>query len=167
MKPVVQEFLHDPSIGQYGDCQRAVLASLLELPIADVPHFLQDAKGDPATYWEALQIFCRSHGYVYLTVPNGPANFYGDEGDVFHEISGPSPRHAGTFHAVVGKNGAIFHDPHPSGMGLAGDPSIWERAYLVKAAPTQQARRESLGQLSGILPALPDAGLDSQKGGAV
>ena len=49
-------------------------------------------------------------------------------------------------------------------MGLAGDPSIWERAYLVKAAPTQQARRESLGQLSGILPALPDAGLDSQKG---
>jgi hypothetical protein len=47
MKPVDQEFVHRPDIGQHGDCQRAVIASLLELPITEVPHFLQDANGDP------------------------------------------------------------------------------------------------------------------------
>ena len=55
MKPVDQEFVHRPDIGQHGDCQRAVIASLLELPITEVPHFLQDAQGDSVLYYEALQ----------------------------------------------------------------------------------------------------------------
>lgn len=132
MKPVTQQFQHDLSVGQYGDCQRAVIASLLELPIEEVPHFLQDAKGDPVTYWEAIQRFCRSHGFAYLVVDKpGHAQVYGDDGDVYHEISGPSPRHADTFHAVIGKNGQVHFDPHPSRAGLAGDPSTWEHAYLV------------------------------------
>lgn len=137
MKPVTQQVMHDVANGQFGDCQRAVIASLLELPIEDVPHFLQDAKGDPTAYWQAIQKFCRGHGYAYLTAhsPKGLA-FYGDDGDVFHEISGPSPRHAGTFHAVIGKNGQVFFDPHPSRAGLAGDPATWEHAYLVPTRPT-------------------------------
>ena len=133
MKPADQQFVHRPDIGQHGDCQRAVIASLLELPIAEVPHFLQDANGDPDEYWLALQRFCREHGFVYLTVParSGGA-FFGDEGQVFHEISGPSPRGNGVSHAVVGCNGEVVFDPHPSRAGLAGDPATWEHAYLVR-----------------------------------
>lgn len=135
MTPVDQEFVHKPEIGQYGDCQRAVIASLLDLPISDVPHFLKEASGDAGLYWEMLQEFCRKHGYVYLTIPaiSGGA-FYGEYGDVFHEISGPSPRGNGVFHAVVGCNGGIVFDPHPSRAGLVGDPSTWEYSYLVRAA---------------------------------
>lgn len=132
MKPTDQEFVHRPDIGQHGDCQRAVIASLLELPICDVPHFLQLANGDPWIYWARLQTFCRSHGYAYMTVPaRGGISFFGDDGPIYHEISGPSPRGNGVTHAVVGCNGEVVFDPHPSRAGLAGDPSNWEFSYLV------------------------------------
>lgn len=135
MKPVDQEFTHQPEIGQHGDCQRAVIASLLELPISEVPHFLQISKGEPSRYWELLQTFCRTKGYVYMTTPaRCGAICYGDEGDLYHEISGPSPRGNGVFHAVVGLNGQVAFDPHPSRAGLSGDPATWEHAYLVLAA---------------------------------
>jgi len=134
MTPTDQEYLHTPEIGQHGDCQRAVIASLLDLPIKDVPHFLQEADGDPEIYWTQLQTFCRKHGYAYLTVPaKHGAAFYGDEGRVFHEISGPSPRGNGVFHAVVGCDGEIVFDPHPSRAGLVGPPEDWDYSYLVKA----------------------------------
>jgi hypothetical protein len=132
MTPVTQEFLHDPDNGVYGDCQRAVIASLLDLKIDAVPHFIQISNNDPGLFWDELQKFCRSHGYVHITT-NAPAMAWGDAGDVFHEISGPSPRGNGVFHAVVGKDGQIVFDPHPSRAGLAGDPSEWKYAYLVKA----------------------------------
>lgn len=135
MKPVDQEFVHRPEIGQQGDCQRAVIASLLELPISEVPHFLQLSGGDPSTYWELLQAFVRQHGYVYMTQPaRSGAMIFGDEGDVFHEIAGPSPRGNDYLHAVVGNNGRIVFDPHPSRAGLVGDPAKWEHSYLVRAS---------------------------------
>jgi hypothetical protein len=135
MKPVKQQFVHKPEINQFGDCQRAVIASLLELPIEDVPHFLQVAQGDPTAYWDAIQSFLRTHGYAYLTVPprSGAIFFASDGVPVYHEISGPSPRGNGVSHAVVGLSGQIVFDPHPDGTGLAGDPADWEHAYLVKS----------------------------------
>lgn len=134
MSPADQEFTHQPEIGQHGDCQRAVIASLLDLPISDVPHFLQLCDGDPSDYWDRLQEFCRGHGYAYLTMPaRCGALFFGEVGDIYHEISGPSPRGNGVGHAVVGCNGQIVFDPHPSRAGLSGDPATWEHAYLVRA----------------------------------
>ena len=134
MTPQDQEFIHTPEIGQYGDCQRAVIASLLNLPISEVPHFNGIAKEDPLVFWEALQSFCKSHGYVYLTVPaRSVFAFYGLDEDVYHEISGPSPRGNGITHAVVGKGGHVVFDPHPSKAGLAGDSSEWEYSFLVRA----------------------------------
>lgn len=139
MKPVTQQFIHKPEANQYGDCQRAVIASLLELPIDEVPHFLQEAQGDASAYWEGIQRFLRPHGYAYLVVPyrSGSAFFGIDDEPIYHEISGPSPRGNGVFHAVVGCNGQIAFDPHPDRTGLAGDPSEWEFAYLVKTSDSE------------------------------
>ena len=39
MKPVKQLFHHDPANGVWGDCFRAVIASVLSLPVEAVPHF--------------------------------------------------------------------------------------------------------------------------------
>jgi hypothetical protein len=132
MKPVDQQFISQPEIGQFGDCQRAVIASLLGLPIAEVPHFLQESNGDPTGFWEGIQKFCRARGFVFLTTP-AQVSAYGDDGNVFHEIGGPSPRGNGLFHAVVGCNGQIVFDPHPSRAGLAGNPAEWTHGYLVPA----------------------------------
>jgi hypothetical protein len=49
--------------------------------------------------------------------------------NVYHQISGPSPRGQGIWHAVVGCNGQIVHDPHPSKAGLL-DPEQWQYAIL-------------------------------------
>lgn len=132
MTPTDQEVLHCPDKGQFGDCQRAVIASLLDLPISTVPHFLQSANGNADDYWRLLQDFCRGYGYAYLTVPaTSGASFFGDDGAVYHEISGPSPRGGGVTHAVVGRNGEIVFDPHPSRAGLLGSAQDWNFAYLV------------------------------------
>lgn len=135
MTPVKQEFIHKPEIGQYGDCQRAVIASLMDLPMSEVPHFLRDAKGEPSAFWEGLQKFLKTHGCAYFTVPaRCGAAFYGLDDGVYHEISGPSPRGNGVFHAVVGLDGQVVFDPHPDGTGLAGDPAEWTFSYLVKTS---------------------------------
>ena len=48
MKPVPQSIRHDPENGNVGDCYRCCLATLLELPVEDVPHF---AAMDGGEYW--------------------------------------------------------------------------------------------------------------------
>lgn len=133
MKPIDQEFIHNPSIGQFGDCTRAVLASILELPVEDVPHFLQEANGDAVQYWQGIQTFCKKFGYAYMLVnaTSGIA-FWGTEEPIYHVIAGPSPRGNGLLHDVVGCNGTIVHDPHPSRDGLLGDSTQWQHAYLVR-----------------------------------
>lgn len=130
MTPVDQQFTNRPEIGQFGDCQRAVIASLLDLPIEQVPHFLQEAEGESDPYWTGMQTFLRKFGFAFLE-NNRAWSFFGDEGDIYHQISGPSPRGNGLYHAVVGCNGQIVFDPHPSRAGLVGDPAEWTHGYLV------------------------------------
>lgn len=130
MTPQDQEFINIPG-QQYGDCMRACIASLLDSPIAEVPHFLREAEGDPVGFWEGIYAFCEARGFDYSPVHPvfDPAMARHVGG--FHTIGGPSPRGGGILHAVVGKNGHIVFDPHPSKAGLAGDPRKWTFDYLV------------------------------------
>jgi len=135
MTPTKQEFAHKPEIGQYGDCERAVIASLLDLPISEIPHFLQDASGDPDVYCDSLQAFLNKRGYALLIVPaSSGATFFGETCPIYHEICGPSPRGNGVTHAVVGMDGQVVFDPHPDGTGLVGDQKDREYGYLVKTS---------------------------------
>lgn len=132
MIPVSQEFLYDPANGQHGDCMRACIASLLDLPRAEVPHFLQAAAGDPETFWNLIFDFCEKLGFEYLPhLPDFSPGMAATLGG-YHVIAGPSPRGGGVWHAVVGLNGEIAFDPHPSRAGLAGDRTDWKFDYLVR-----------------------------------
>lgn len=42
MIPVFCKVKHEPEYGNYGDCYRACIASILELAVDDVPHFFHD-----------------------------------------------------------------------------------------------------------------------------
>ena len=113
---------------------RAALASLLDLPINEVPHFLREEKNSAYDFWEGVTDFCLAQGYVFMMLP--AVNFKWASDAVYHAISGPSPRGNGIYHTVVGCNGKIVHDPHPSKSGLSGDPSEWTFEFLVRAAPS-------------------------------
>ncbi len=125
MIPVDQEFTHNPSEGTEGDCFRAVLASILELPIADVPHFAAQTTV-AGEFWSAVYDWLEAQGYQYWPGRNPP------EGALeYHALSGPSPRTKGGFHATVGLNGQVVHDPHPSRSGISGFEPDWYFGYLI------------------------------------
>ena len=132
MKPVDMSVQHFPDLGQYGDCQRACIASLLELDINRVPHFGES--GDDLEFHLSLNSFLAKHGYFHLEVSRVDFDDVWFEGspDCYHLIYGRTCR--GTWHAVVGFNGEIAHDPHPSRAGLLeSERDNWNFAFLVKA----------------------------------
>lgn len=125
MTPADQEFMHDPANGVEGDCFRAVLASILDRPIADVPHFAAKTRL-ASDFWEHVYEWLEGQGYQYWPGRNPPSSAL-----EYHALSGPSPRTKGGFHATVGLAGKVVHDPHPSRTGIAGTESEWYFGYLV------------------------------------
>lgn len=89
-----------------GNCLSACLASILEVPIDDVPLFL-------GAYWDDFLPWLKDRG---LWVSLYKAEDYVPPG--YSIAAGPSKRFAGKLHACVAFNGMIVHDPHPSRDGL-------------------------------------------------
>lgn len=93
-----------------GNCLQAAVASLFELPLEDVPHFV--AAED---WWGCLTDWL---GKMDLTP------VYVNHSDVMpwnvpYLAIGDSPR--GDFkHVVIEQNNDLLHDPHPDGTGLKG-----------------------------------------------
>ena len=106
--------------GKIGNCFSACLASILEIPLREVPNFV-DASTDEQFYENAAK-WLASHGLYYVQLkPDDPmlAVMF-KEGPIYHTIEGISPR--GGMHATVGLNGHMVWDPHPpdgTGRGLA------------------------------------------------
>jgi hypothetical protein len=120
VKPVKQTIFAGP--GVRGDCFRACVASVLELAIEDVPHFV--AMND---WWGELQKWLSPSGMsaFQLRLPPDELVMSMPAEDLFCILSGPSPRGNGLWHCVVGQvvngwNFATVHDPHPSNDGLIG-----------------------------------------------
>ena len=116
----------------HGNCYAAAIASILELPLTEVPnvevffHLPIDS-----TYWsEVMLTFLESKGYE-LCVDDRfrvfhDGNFGVDNGmrahwlleceNKYYLVSGRSKR--GFSHMVIYKNGKLAHDPHPSRDGV-------------------------------------------------
>lgn len=119
-----------------GDCLRASLASILELPIGDVPHFVQYRGADDShLWWWALVGWCFTMGIDarYIdgeTVPKG-----------WSLVDGRSPR--GHAHVCVGFDGEVIFDPHPSRSGLPEIEGYVQLIPITDAAKEVLARRVS------------------------
>lgn len=143
---VMQEILHSDD-GENGDCYRASVASLLGLPLEEVPHFYR--KGNEERAMEEFSDWLRERGYVFVDIMRGenlPAYLKG----TFHLLSGPSPRFPQYWHCVLGYEGEIYHDPHPEGGSLGGIPQDWIVTVLVAHEPTATAGWAS------VKPEVPD-----------
>lgn len=153
MTPAKQLFTDGPPARPVGDCWRACIAMILDLPVEEVPHFVDIYYDDdevatdrwpefegtmvqvPA-YAEATQAWLNARGLKMFSYNGPPGDYTG-----FAIATGPSPR--GDFsHAVVVYTIALDRevtrdrilrsiaadwrnaaDPHPSNDYLAGPPT--------------------------------------------
>lgn len=131
MKPVNQLILHDPDNEQYGDCFRAVIASLMEMPAEQVPHFIDGPA--PVEWISKTNQWLASRGMAYLVIQTEVpwAELFPGVIGIYHEIGGPSPRKAGVYHSVVGLDGEVIHDPHPDKTGILEPRDEWQYGFIV------------------------------------
>lgn len=110
MKPVDQTTFGCPG----GNCFSACVASLLEIPVEEVPYFMGDAAPDEEVDWfTPFLAWLRPRGLWAIPVPLG--NGWKPEGLCI--LSGKSPR--GKFmHSVVAHGLDVVFDPHPSRAGV-------------------------------------------------
>jgi hypothetical protein len=138
VKPVTQTTFWDadaPPSQQRGNCLTAVVASLLELTIDQVPDFVQDhvdhmdedENAGEWDWWTRLHRFIVEQGrQVHYLSPvenptweGSPENWFPvPEPGEHYTVSGISPRDPSIHHIVIYRDGVMVHDPHPDRTGL-------------------------------------------------
>lgn len=125
MIPVKQQFRHFPEYGLWGDCHRACIASILELPLEEVPHFCDGGKkvegaDCPVRPWLA------ERGMFQVSQPYDGKfpidQLLQDLNIIYPEmffILGCASK-SGTGHSLVAGEGRILHDPSIDGSGCVG-----------------------------------------------
>jgi len=112
---------------QRGNCYAACIAMLLGIDVALVPNFV--AAED---HVEAAAAWLSERGVLLWCFPSDPLEPVPEWRSRATMIaSGMTPR--GHMHAVLWRDGELLLDPHPSGIGLSGEPETYE--VLVIADP--------------------------------
>jgi hypothetical protein len=138
MIPVEQRALHNPDKGIIGDCFSATLASILHLPIEEVPLFAScadDVWVKECNAWLSQFNLC----YIPLQFDSMTATkewvqHLGIK-NLYHEAAGDSPRFPGTGHSTVGMDGVCVFDPHVEGIGLAKDTNEYWIGLIISLTP--------------------------------
>lgn len=120
-----------------GNCMSACIASLLDLPIKDVPNFL--VHGD---MMRAMSSWLRPRGLDPVLFE--PKGLWNGPADVPCIHVGATAR--GEVHAVVGRGLRPVHDPHPSRAGLT---SLNYIIVLVCHSPEGLREKRATSQSAG------------------
>ncbi len=91
------------------------------LPLDRVPDWNNDPELVGAgAFWRAIEDWFEALGLQFLIQSKNTVY----EG--LYLVAGRSPRNPDINHMVVYRNGRLAHDPHPSGLGIDGDPIfVW------------------------------------------
>lgn len=135
--------MHDPP-ESIGDCWRACVATILQRPIEQVPHFEKDALEHPPSTpdgngtWRT-SLWLGKQGYSLIRFSKDAPTWTDD--NVLYMASGPSPRNPETGHTVVYDGVKVVHDPHPSRDGLHKGQitAVW----LITVAPRRRTESPS------------------------
>lgn len=110
MKKFTQTILHDPENGKIGNCFATCVRCLLELE-HEIPNFAE------YTDWVTrTQLFLSTHDLAFIEMKIPKDDWCVNWIYSYHMIMGTSPR--GVLHCVLGYNGEVVWDPHPSNAGL-------------------------------------------------
>lgn len=100
-----------------GNCWQTVIASVLDLPLESVPHFVDIDEQGGENWWSHTARWLGERGYA----------MYGSLKDIdtdeYQLVTGKSPR-GNFYHVVVYQNGNMIHDPHPSNDGILSEDSF-------------------------------------------
>ena len=137
-----------------GNCYAAAIASMLDLPITEVPNvevfFHVDPYGKYSNYWlEVMDTWLESKGYELRTAnefrvfhpefesrwPENADELRESLKDKYYLVTGDSIR--GFSHITIYQNGKLVHDPHPSRDGII---KITEFQTIVPAPPQQSSQ---------------------------
>ncbi len=111
--------IYQDKFGEEGNCFEACVASLLQIPLVQIP-YLSGMHG----YWFENITDWLKKTFALLLIPVIIPSDYpsGCQLDIFlkagayYILCGEGPRNLP--HACVARMGKIVHDPHPSGSGL-------------------------------------------------
>lgn len=115
---------------QYGNCYAACIASILEVPISEVPNVEVFFHIDSGYWHEVMLTFLSSKGWdlsrndIFGVFHNNNSDSILDGYrasnsmfvDKYYLVSGESPR--GIQHMCIYQNGILVHDPYPTREGL-------------------------------------------------
>lgn len=97
-----------------GNCLSACVATFLSIELEAVPHFAEYLPDEGDSWWHLYIGFVAGHGLWPIELDD-PSD--AEPGEVVF-VCGPSER--GALHQVLYRDGALWHDPHPSRAGLLG-----------------------------------------------
>lgn len=128
MTPVLQTDYRAPG----GNCFQACVASILDLPLASVPHFLKGSDGGMWTqdHWDVVRRFAEQYGRMAVWLdPDKPEDLpfiqrMNDEG-LYAVATGKAFPSSEYGHCVVWQRGQLAHDPMGDGHGLASEPWLY------------------------------------------
>lgn len=133
MIPVRQRNKHKPEEGVWGDCHRACIASILDLPYEDVPHFCEGGPS-PEEFQKRERAFLISKGYVPIVVA-----YKAQLDDLLYTIRHMNPNTYyllagksinGTPHSVVCLNDEIVHNPNDATIVGPLDDGYYYITYI-------------------------------------
>jgi hypothetical protein len=121
MIPVLQDTFYDESTPEgrtRGNCWSAAIASLVEVPLNEVPNFVQedDESNGEKDWWDSTMFWLDERGLVMKQHSRQEIN-----SDEYYIVTGRSYRFDGG-HAVIYHGWNMAHDPFPGGMGVT---QIW------------------------------------------
>lgn len=120
----VDQTMFRPSEGDgAGNCLAACIASVLELPLEDVPNFAALSQEE---WFTALQTWLRDRGLgIIVWSTAGQMPYLDPDGADALLAQGKSPRGDWRHTVVVDAAGELLHDPHPSRDGVEGISEVW------------------------------------------
>lgn len=113
MRPIHQTYFYggiEPGITR-GNCWQTAIASILELDLDAVPHFVDIDERGGMNWWSFTVNWLWHRGLELYELDH---HLYTNE---YYLVSGKSPR-GDYYHVVVYRNGRLVHDPHPDGTGV-------------------------------------------------
>lgn len=124
MLPQKQVYRHRPEDGVHGDCHRAALAALFDLPTEVVPHFAANYPG-PAEFQRRVQEWLTEQGYTQFhilyqseTLRELLSHVCDINPGIYYLLGGRS--RTGVDHTVIACDDQIVCDPSLDDSGIVG-----------------------------------------------